>query len=211
MQEMRLFLFFVSATIASAQPFTAGIKIGGPVSDAFKILDSQSVTAASGGHFIIGPTAEVHLPFGFGIEVDALHRSVSYAYAGKSYPLRSPVGVLFGAATSAGSWEFPVLAKFRGGLPLLKPYGVAGLSFNHLSGVKQVFTAPFQTLNDVSHSTNAGFVLGGGLEIKVLKLRLSPEIRYTRWGLANFDATNTLGSFLKSTKNQADVLVGITF
>ena len=47
-----------------------------------------------------------------------------------------------------------------------------------------------------------GAVVGGGATFKVSLFRLSPEIRYTRWGGYNVPATNP---------NQLQALVGISF
>jgi hypothetical protein len=51
-----------------------------------------------------------------------------------------------------------------------------------------------------------GFTVGGGVEFKAFRLRISPELRYTRWG----GDSNVLG-FAKSDQNQAQLLVGLTF
>jgi hypothetical protein len=60
----------------------------------------------------------------------------------------------------------------------------------------------------VNQNTTAGIVLGGGIDIHLVKIHVLPELRYTRWGSAQFvDPTG----LLSSTKNQAEFLVGITF
>ena len=72
--------------------------------------------------------------------------------------------------------------------PILKPYGEAGVAFRTSPGV--------------SGQPNKGFVLGTGIEIHAIVLRISPELRYTRWGGSNFPLTNA---------NEVQALVGITF
>jgi hypothetical protein len=59
--------------------------------------------------------------------------------------------------------------------------------------------------------------MGGGVEIHLLLVRISPEIRYTRWGTQQFNgifpagvASGIAGS-LTSNQNQAEFLVGFTF
>lgn len=209
---MRWLLYF-APVCALAQPFSAGIKIGAPVTDAFNIASGRSTFLGENKRIVIGPTVEIRLPFGFGIEADALYRRYEYNYtAGTTLPV---TGDLASAKTTAGSWEFPILVKVRGGLPLLKPFGVGGLSFRTLSGVKQTLSCfggnCGRSFSDVAHDKNIGLVLGAGLQINALVLKISPEIRYTRWGFAHFDATGSFGSALKSNLNQADVLIGITF
>jgi hypothetical protein len=56
--------------------------------------------------------------------------------------------------------------------------------------------------------TNKGAVLGAGLEFNLHLVRVSPEIRYTRWGATNLA---DFGGVLRSNKNQAEVLIGLTF
>jgi len=56
--------------------------------------------------------------------------------------------------------------------------------------------------------SNHGFVIGGGVDIKLLLLRVSPEIRYTRWG--QDAAVNSFPGAI-SNVNQAEFLVGLSF
>jgi hypothetical protein len=49
-------------------------------------------------------------------------------------------------------------------------------------------------------------VIGGGVKIHALFLRISPEIRYTRWTSPHFSSY-----LLNSNQNQAEFLLGITF
>ena len=53
-----------------------------------------------------------------------------------------------------------------------------------------------------------GFVMGGGLSVKVLVIHVSPEVRFTRWGAQHFIDPNGL---LHSNLNQGEFLLGITF
>ena len=57
-------------------------------------------------------------------------------------------------------------------------------------------------------ANNTGVVLGGGLELKVPFIRISPEIRFTRWEAKNI---TDLGGVLHLNQNQAEFLIGITF
>jgi hypothetical protein len=77
----------------------------------------------------------------------------------------------------------------------VRPYYEAGLSFDHLTNVTQSST--------VAQTSHAGLVLGAGLDIKVPRVRLSPELRYTRQFSSDFRGISQL--------NQAEVLLGIRF
>ena len=208
------FLLFLLPAVALAQPFGFGIKVGAPVTDAFDVVTGRATFSPDTKRFVVGPTAELRLPFGFGIEVDALYRRYEYNYnSGITVP---GAGDLVTAKTTASSWEFPILAKYRAGFPLIKPYVVGGLAFNHLTDISQTLSCfggatCSRSFSDVAHNSNIGLVLGGGIQVNVLLLKISPEIRYTRWGVANFDVSGGFGSALKSNQNQADFLVGFTF
>jgi hypothetical protein len=54
--------------------------------------------------------------------------------------------------------------------------------------------------------SSQGFAFEGGVEFKVFRIRIAPEIRYTRWG---GDSGYTY--FTKSNQNQVELLAGITF
>ncbi len=196
-----------------AQPFSFGIKVGAPFTDSFNVSAGQATFTADTKRFIVGPTAEIRLPLGFGIEADALYRRYEYSYGSGTFV--PGVGGVLNSNTKAGSWEFPIMAKIRGGLPLIKPYAVGGISFKHLMGIKQTVSCLGgtcgQSFNDIAHDSNVGLVLGAGLQVNVLLLKISPEIRFTRWGVANFESPSSVNGRLKFNQNQADILIGFTF
>jgi hypothetical protein len=79
----------------------------------------------------------------------------------------------------------------------VKPYVEGGLDFSHLSDVSGLFS--------LNHNSNFGVVLGAGVQLNLLVLRLSPEIRYTGDALKNFTG------IVDSNRNQLAFLVGIGF
>lgn len=213
MVVMRYLCFFVVSVGAFAQPFGVGLKVGVPLTDALNAASSGNVSyVANNHHYVIGPSAELRLPFGFSVEVDALYRNFDYHLTSQTTVANLT------SSTSSGAWEFPFLAKYRLFSGPIRPYGLGGLSFNRLSGISQTFsclgtgcTSSSGKTSDpaeLDHRSSVGIVFGAGLEVKALVIRLSPEIRYTRWGTANFSSVNGL---LKSGQNQAEFLVGISF
>jgi len=167
---------------ASAQAFGAGIKLGATLTDA--VNSAESATIPNSTSLIIGPYLEVHLPLGFSIEGDALY-----------YPSLYP-----NAAGGGSVWQFPILAKLKFLSGPVRPYIEGGPSYSHLSDVK--------TLPDLLHDSNYGITLGAGVDIKVLGLHISPEVRYNGLALTNLESP--LGLF-KSNRNQAVLLVGLGF
>jgi hypothetical protein len=123
---------------------------------------------------------DIRLPLGLGIEVDALYKRFS-ANSGSG-------------AQSAGSWDFPILGKYRMPGIIARPYAEAGYTFNKLGSI-----ASFKP------ESRKGILLGVGLEISLAKVHIAPEIRYTR-----FNQKTSFQSLIPNA-NQAELLVGISF
>jgi hypothetical protein len=180
-----LLCFLVIAGFTFAQPLGAGLKIGVPATDAFKVfpLPTFAVFTAESPRYLVGPYVELRLPAKMAVEVDALYRSYDFRSAG--------------VGASASSWEFPVLVKHRFFASPVRPYFEAGPSFSRLSDIK---------LSSLNHLSNYGIVVGGGLEFNLFLIKVSPEVRYTGWAFRNFDDPQ-----IQSNRNQLAVLVGFGF
>jgi hypothetical protein len=182
MAKIFLCILIVSGIVA-AQPVGGGLKVGVPLTDAFKLQPFPTFAAfsADAHRFVVGPYVEVRLPV-ISLEVDALYRTYEFSNAG--------------TGSSASSWEFPVLLKHKMLPGPVKPYFEAGLSFSRLSDIRALA---------VNHRSNYGFVVGGGVELHLLSLKISPEVRYNGWAFRNFD------SLIQSHRNQFTLLVGFGF
>lgn len=133
-----LFLILICSAAASAQLFSAGIKVGIPLTDPFEDLTSQSTltigqaihTYSNSKKFVAGGMVEMRLPFGISIEADGLYR-----------PLRLITDVTVAGIPGMGrdsvnytSWEVPIVAKYRFlHTPVVKPYIEAGPNFRFLN------------------------------------------------------------------------------
>jgi Outer membrane protein beta-barrel domain len=221
---MKLILvLIIGSSAAFAQPISYGLKGGLPLTDFIDTVSGSRTTVSSvTNRYIVGPTFELRLPFGFGVEVDALYRHFSYNSTA------SLVDVLSTLRTTSNNWEFPLLLKKRfGGVGPVRPFVDAGVSFDKITGLSQtvsnlVFPNRLTTTSnsnpaELKNDFTAGFTMGGGVEIRLLILRITPEIRYTRWGTQQFNgifpaggASGVAGS-LTSSQNQAEFLVGFTF
>ncbi len=212
MRFLSLILF--TCACAFSQPFSAGIKGGVPLTDFFSTVESGQISYTSvPNRYIIGVAAELRLPFGLGVEVDALYRHLNYSSNSGTTGVTT---VIQSANTTANAWEFPLLAKYRFPGKFARPYVEAGVAFDTLQGLTQTVrrtvsgnttTTSTSSPSELQNNTTKGFVIGAGLDIHVL-LHIQPEIRYTRWGARHFFDPN--GS-LQSNQNQAEFLVGITF
>ena len=149
----------------------------------------------SGGRSpIIGVQLEYQLPRNWAIEFDALHRELKSTESSIiSPPFELPNGQILSKlgpyTRTLGSWEFPLLAKYRLPGRTLRPFVTAGPSFR-----------PAGTGTQLSH---VGVTAGGGLELLTHGFRVSPTVRYTRWA-------NNGGTFFSSPLlNQVEFLVGL--
>jgi hypothetical protein len=188
-----LLLGLMASSSFAAQFLSVGVKAGVPFTDAFNgdtygtapnIFRSTSADTS----FLIGPMGEVHLILGLSVEADALYRPLHLNVQDAS---GNPV-----ADHSYASWEFPILAKWRFPIPLLKPYIEGGPSFRAIGGTAS------------NYLSNDGLTFGVGLELRVSRLRIGPELRFTHWGS---DASGASANGFSSNQNQGEFLVGFSF
>ena len=203
-----LFLLLFGAVSAWAQLFSFGVRAGVPLNNFLDAAQSQQFAFnATTNRYIVGPTAELHLPFGLGVEFDILYRRFDY----NGSVIHGDVGT--NSSTTSSAWEFPLLAKYRFPTKMVHPYVDAGVAWDKLSGLTQAITKnsiTSTTSNPAELNTTAtrGFVMSAGLSVKVLRVQVSPEVRFTRWGAQHFIDPNGL---LHSNLNQGEFLLGITF
>ncbi len=168
------------------------------------------VTDNSSG-FTGGPYAEIRLgPLALGAE--ALYRRIGLEGVG------SDAGVTWESRQSGSMWRVPVLAKLR--LPrvrLFNPFVAAGPSFMRLTAdvtgySERYITGPGgqpvleRTSTSSSHSSSeTGFTIGGGIERRLMLLRITFEGRYTRW--RGEGSTNLV--YGRREPNQVEFLFGV--
>jgi hypothetical protein len=182
----------ISVGVVGGVPFTGGLS---DFTTSDTLLNEVTHSYSNSNEYILGPMLEVRLPLSLAIEVDALYHPVN---ATSSVVVGSRVTeVTVGSSTSYATWEFPVLGKYRFALPVVSPYVEAGPSFR-------------KTGSGLSWFSSSGFTLGGGVEVKVLRLRIAPEVRYTHWGSDSAPPVNA-SFFAPSNQNQAEFLVGLSF
>lgn len=192
-----MFLLCVIAGCASAQAVSIGVRGGVPITDFFNTVQGrQGSYATNTDRWTVGPTVALNLPLGFSVQLDALYRRLGWDYTQVTGGTVQTV--------SADSWQFPLLAKWAFLPGPVKPFVEGGASFQKISRLSQI-TAPARLVNDPT----VGFTFGAGIQLKIHKVRIEPEFRYTRWGSEAFQ--DPLNSVLSTNRNQGDFLVGITF
>jgi hypothetical protein len=182
------FLGVLLASAASADWLSIGVRGGVPFTGAFSDFVTSTTPPTriftDSNEYLIGPMVELHLPLGLSVEADALYRPLNQT---------TVIGNIRNS-TNITSWEFPILGKFHFPFPIVKPLIEAGPSFRHTGR---------------DYISNSGFTLGAGVEIKLLRLRIEPEIRYTRWGSDSRPAPNVF--FAPTNQDQAAFLIGLAF
>jgi hypothetical protein len=120
--------------------------------------------------------------------------------------------------TRASLWDVPVMLRYRGlrESGFLSKFYLAG--GGELRNVAHVRTSTVTNFPNGSTTTSnlpvepskrdlAGAVVGMGLRlVDDFNIKLSPELRYTRWMGATFDSEST-----RSRRNQLEVGIALTF
>jgi hypothetical protein len=197
----KLIILGTFCAISASAQISIGVLGGAPFTDVVNATNQNNISfVTNSSNFTVGPALQIGLPLGLRVEVDALYRPYSFIATSTVPPpfatSTAPVHV------SASEWRFPLLAQYRFPFPVIRPFIEGGVSFNHLtntSGTALITTGPGNFIN----STNAGVVLGGGVDLKIPLVRLSAELRYTRLGNHYFQNISNV--------NQAEFLFGVHF
>lgn len=208
MVRVVLAALFLAGACSAAGPLIIGVRGGARLNDIVDAVNSGQTAGrtleSATENYVVGPTLGVKLPIGFSVTGDALFTRLNIS-------VRTSTGAGAISATSS-SWEFPVMLKWTAGRQGVAPFGGVGVSVRHLSDFNDVGrfiggnsgnTGLFADQNTV------GFVLGGGIRFKAGPVRIEPEIRYTRWNQR--DASQAFQNFFDVNRNQAQILLGITF
>jgi hypothetical protein len=221
-----LALSLVTAGLALGQsaehtPFTLGLKVGIPVTDMFSTsntggLGTGSSTGLAGSNYsshtpryILGASAEFHIPLHLRFEVDALYKRGGF---NSSIPLN---GGLAYRPTSLNWWEFPGMFKYNISMGHFRPFIDFGATLRHISTITETTFAPgnFQGVirnnsADIHNRNSVGGVAGIGITFKKGPFELTPEARYTRWSNQAFSTNN---GNIRTNLDQGDILLGISF
>ena len=213
-------IFLAVALTASAQRFTFGVKAGAPVTSAHPNEDSAPYSMVDTGRWTVGPTAEVRLFGNLSFEGDALFRGYRYEQSSgfNAIPsgagltnINSVVPIFSSFRQDAKEWDIPLLLKYRLHAGPLRPFVDAGFEFAHVSsdftssttclGTADAcnasgLTAFFYPSASYHSSVNRrGPAAGVGLEFKYGRLRIAPEVRYTRLDRPNANEVTVMAGF----------------
>ena len=214
-----LSLVFLSCVSGQAQRVSFGVKGGLTGMNGFSGFATNSETRA----YTLGPMVEVKLPRSLAIEADVLYRRMGYTSSVSYFGLTDITRM------RAHAWDVAALLKYSGSRGAVRPYLAAGVALRRFSGVagtRQTFGhLPYSgTIVDTTSPLEAKYLLerdpvglaaGAGLQFKTGRLRIGPEVRYTRWLSRAVDEPGSQysGGFhpLFSSQNQIDFLLGLSF
>lgn len=146
--------------------------------------------------FTVGPTAEVALPHHFAIETGFLFKRI-----GTSYRFRYNNSD-FNQRLRGNSFEIPVVGKYYlHDRSIFKPYLGLGVAARRTFQTSEL-SPPRSTFESLS-PWGLGAVAAAGVQFGAGRLKLSPEVRYTRWSRE--------GQQIPRNRNQAEFLLGISF
>jgi hypothetical protein len=214
-RSVTFLLAFMSATWG--QSFELGVTGGVPVTQAFesgpKVYATPaylSATDTAVRRYTIGPNLKIGLTHGLGLELGSLYKRAGYDSAqGYSFTY------FYGRAIES-SWDLPVLVTYRLPIPWkVRPYVAGGPGFRILTrdsltayetnpgsyGPTPVPASAFSFVA-VANRSEIGGAVAVGAEFRPGPLRISPELRYTRW---RADAPE--GFTVHGYQNQVEVLV----
>lgn len=204
---MRWTSFFLTACYCSAQSFSFGV-IGGVRATG----DMNSPAVSESKRYTVGPMAGIGLPFGFGIEVDALYSREGFR-AANSTPLATT-----NLNSHANEWQVPILLTHSVPFPVVKPFVEIGYSPRFINGTldrsgeflsSPTTFQPFDTRTSTDWAASHGLVIGGGVKLHVGSLRLAPQVRYTHWNNAPIAFSFADGPSFSNSQDEVNVLLGI--
>jgi hypothetical protein len=214
-------LFVLSCASLQAQRVLFGVKGGLTALNGFNGRPTHTETRI----YTLGPTVEIKLSGPLAIEADVLYHRMGYSKSVEAYGLR------YITRMRANAWDFPILLKYSVSMCTLRPYVAAGWVFRTFSGIAGTYqtfglhpadhTIVVNTTTPVEaryliEKYPAGPTAGAVLQFKTGRLRIGPEVRYTRWLRRAVDEQGSQynsGGFhpLFSSQNQIDFLLGLTF
>ena len=192
-----------SSSHSAARAFSFGVVGGAALTDAFGHESSGFIALPGGGtqptrlrsystlkDYAIGPMVDVGLPWrGLSVEINALYRPMNLTMAGVR-PDGTPHSI---SPATVVTWQLPVLAKYRFDSDSVKPFIVVGPSFRASGNLNGASPSPY------------GGTAGFGIEMRFLRLRIAPALRYTHWASdPGFTASRT-------RRNQVEALIGLSF
>lgn len=189
---MRKFVLagLITAAAAYGQAISVGAIAGAPFTS---VEDNATINGIKyvpqSPNFTVGGSFQLNLPVHLRLELDAMVRPASFKVSDLS------------TNTSATQWSFPMIGQYRFSKPgPFQPFIGIGAAFQHLYQIKNAVTSG---PGSIETNSPAGFLLDGGVDVKLKLFRLSGELRFIRQ--FNDSVVNV------TQLNQAEFLLGAHF
>jgi hypothetical protein len=201
--NLRIVVLAMLPLTASAQLPTFGVQGGVPAQTPLGRTDKVP--------FVVGPTVDVRIVKGLSFETGFLYQRLGAGY--DNFTFFGPANAItFGSDTVRGSaLELPFLAKYRflNEQRRWRPFLLAGPSVRRTS----IQTSSVQTstvsgssgsvgsaVNSKSTQWNVDPSIGAGVDARVGRAHIEPEVRYSYWNAGKTEMIR---------KNQVNLLVGL--
>ena len=223
MRSLGLVFFCLTSTFA--QGLHAGLQAGVPLTEYFDAgfynagLHGGGPYASATRRYTLGAFAEWDATPALGLQAGVLYHRIGYSALLNYFD--SATGAFLDSSfhVKGSSWDSPLMARYRFGRRRVRPYLAAGGVLRYIGPVHEIgalSTGSFISIpntitltldtgqpNELRKRFYPGFTAAGGVELRAGRLRLAPELRYTRW-LANISGP---GGALRFAPNQVEVLV----
>ena len=157
--------------------------------------------------FVAGPSVDIRIVKGLSLETGLLYQRLGGGY--NNFAFGPPNAITFGSETFRGSaLEFPILAKYRflNERRRWRPFLLAGPSVRHTSIKKEDIrfnsAGTLNVVNTTSTQWNVDPSVGAGVDARVGRMHIEPEVRYSYWNAGKTDSVR---------KNQVNFLLGLRF
>jgi hypothetical protein len=203
--NLRILVLAALPAIASAQLLTFGVQGGVPAQTPLGRTDKIP--------FVAGPSVDIHIVKGLAFETGFLYHRLGGGYDNSTF-FGPANAVRFGSETSRGTaWELPFFAKYRflNERRRWRPFLLAGPSVRRTSiKTENIQYTTFSgssggTVNAVNTKSthwNVDPTVGAGIDARVGRAHIEPEVRYSYWNAGKTEMVR---------KNQVNVLVGLRF
>jgi hypothetical protein len=181
-----LALLLLAVGDSYAQKFGVQLLTGIPISGYRETtVGRSSILESFSNYYIAGVSGELRITKYFGARVETLYRRVHiFGYAGGNpFPV-------WKIRANGSALEIPFLAKYSILDKTISPFLIAGPSLRRV-GLEGELTREYvagsgrvETTSRLAKGTmvTAGWILGGGLDMKAGRVRLSPQVWYARLG-----------------------------
>lgn len=203
--NLRIVVLAASPLIASAQLLTFGIQGGVPAQTPLGRTDKMP--------FVVGPSVDIRIVKGLAFETGFLYQRLGGGYDNSAF--FGPVNAItLNSEVSRGSaWELPFFAKYRflNERRRWRPFLLAGPSVRRTSirmeniqytTVSGSSGGASSAVNTKSTEWNVDPTVGAGIDARVGRAHIEPEVRYSYWNAGKTGVVR---------KNQVNFLVGLRF